>query len=289
MVRARIACASLALWRSESMGKDSLKAQDDRTGEVVDGSRNHGADMNITTDIKKLGVLFLLTMGLVACGQGPGSPATGSARTASNSKASDNSSTTAQSALLASGDPQAVVTNARQSLTRQKAYRVRSTSGLQNSDGRVSVREFVAPDRMHNIEDGREIIIIGKTMYVKKGDEWKNMGTQMSDMQEKMKEGVQQMSAAERTEATKGLTADYKSLGDEVLDGMPTSVYEMRSELDTKVEGAGPIVTITKFWIGKSDGLFHKEETNGAEAGMKIKITRTYEYDPDIKIEAPIP
>jgi hypothetical protein len=246
--------------------------------------------MSIATNIKKLAVLFLLTTGLAACGQTPGSPATGSTRTAtSNSKASDTS--TAQSALLAGGEPKAVVTNARQSLTRQKAYRIRSTSGAPISDGqaRTSVREFVAPDRMHNIENGREVIIIGKIMYVKKGEEWQNMGTQMSDMQEKMKEAVQQMSATERAEATKGLTADYKSLGDEMLDGIPTAVYEMRSELDTKVEGVGSIVTITKYWIGKSDGLFHKEETNGDEAGMKIKITKTYEYDPNIKIEAPIP
>jgi hypothetical protein len=111
----------------------------------------------------------------------------------------------------------------------------------------------------------------------------------MSDMQEKMKDQVQKMSAAEKAEATKGLTADYKSLGDEMLDGIPTAVYEMHSQLDTKVEGVGSIVTITKFWIGKSDGLFHKEESNGEEAGMKVKTTRTYEYDPSIKIEAPIP
>jgi ERCC4-type nuclease len=133
------------------------------------------------------------------------------------------------------------------------------------------------------------MIIIGKIMYIKKGGEWQNMGTQMSDMQEKMKEQVQGMRTAEIAEATKGLTADYKSLGDEMLDGIPTAVYEMHSQLDTKVEGVGSIVTITKFWIGKSDGLFHKEETNGEEARMKVKTTRIYEYDPSIKIEAPIP
>src|ERR1700687_5342125 len=104
-----------------------------------------------------------------------------------------------------------------------------------------------------------------------------------------MKERVQQMSAAERAEATKGLTGgDYKSLGDEMLDGIPTSVYEMHSQFDTKVEGVGPIVTITKYWIGKSDGLFHKEEINGEEAGMKTKTTMIYEYDANITIEAPI-
>jgi hypothetical protein len=241
-------------------------------------------------NLKKLAFLSLLTIGLAGCGHTGSLTAAGDKPGTSNSKAGDTS-TPAQAALLASGDPQAVVTNARQSSNGQQAYRVRSTSVVSIGGGqiRTSIREFVAPDRTHNIEDGREVITIGKIMYVKKDGEWQNLGTKMSDMQEKMKDQVQKMSAAEKAEATKGLTADYKSLGDEMLDGIPTAVYEMHSQLDTKVEGVGSIVTITKFWIGKSDGLFHKEESNGEEAGMKVKTTRTYEYDPSIKIEAPIP
>ena len=103
-----------------------------------------------------------------------------------------------------------------------------------------------------------------------------------------MKKGVQDMSPEERAAALKGLSADYKSLGDEVLDGVPTAVYELRSELDTHVEGAGPIKTITKIWISKSDGLIRKEVSEGDEAGMKVKTTSIYEYDPSITIEAPI-
>ncbi len=246
--------------------------------------------MSIANNFKKLAFLSLLTIGLAACGQTGSPTAAGNKTGASNSKAGDTA-TTAQPALPASGDPQAVVTNARQSLTSQQAYRVRSTSVVSIGGGqtRTSVREFVAPDRMHNIEDGQEIIVIGKTMYVKKDGEWQNLGTQMSDMAEKMKQRVQQLSPAEKAEATNGLTADYKSLGDEMLDGIPTAVYEMHGGFDTKVQGVGSIVTITKFWIGKSDGLFHKEESNGEEAGMKVKTTRTYEYDPGITIEAPIP
>ena len=245
--------------------------------------------MSIANTFKKLAFLSLLTIGLAGCGH-TGSPTAADKTPTSNSKAG-NTSTAGQPALLTSGDPQAVVTNARQLLNSQQAYRVRSTSVVSIGGGqtRNSVREFVAPDRTHNIEDGREVITIGNIMYVKKDGEWQNLGTRMSDMQEKMKDQVQKMSAAEKAEATKGLTADYKSLGDEMLDGIPTAVYEMHSQMDTKVQGVGSIVMITKFWIGKSDGLFHKEESNGEEAGMKVKTTRTYEYDPSIKIEAPIP
>ena len=246
--------------------------------------------MKISNNLKKLAFLSLLSMGLAACGHTGLLTAAGDKTPTSNAKA-DDTSTAAHRPLLASDDPQAVVTNAMLSLRTQQAYRVRSTSVVSAAGGQTttSVREFVAPDRTHNIEDGREVIIIGKIMYVKKGGEWQNLGTQMSDMAEKMKQRVQQLSPAEKADATKGLTANYTSLGDETLDGIPTAVYEMHGAFDTNVQGVGSIAMLTKYWIAKSDGLFRKEESDGEEAGMKVKTTRIYEYDPSIKIEAPIP
>jgi hypothetical protein len=246
--------------------------------------------MSIANNFKKLAVLSLLTIGLAACGHTGSLTAAGDKIPSSNSKASDPS-TPAQAALLASGDPQAVVTNAMMSLRTQQAYRIRSTAVMAGAgQGTTSVMEFVAPDRRHNIDDRREVITIGKIMYVKKDGEWKNMGTQMSDMADKMKDRVQQLSPEEKAEATKGLSVgDYKSLGDELLDGVPTGVYEMRSKFDTKQAGLPTIEMVTKYWIAKSDGLFRKEVSDGEEAGMKVKTTRTYEYDANIRIEAPIP
>jgi hypothetical protein len=247
--------------------------------------------MSIANNFMKLAVLSLLTIGLAACGHTGSLTAAGDKTPTSSSKAGDTS-TPAQAALLASGDPHAVVTNAMMSMRSQQAYRIRSTTTMAGVGGRGtnSVMEFVAPDRRHNIDDGREVITIGKIMYVKKDGEWKNMGTQMSDMVDKMKDRVQQLSPDEKAEATKGLNVgDYKSLGDEVLDGVPTGVYEMHSKFDTKQAGIPTIEMVTKYWIAKSDGLFRKEESNGVEAGMKIKTTKTYEYDPSITIEAPIP
>lgn len=190
---------------------------------------------------------------------------------------------------LTEGEPGAVVANAHQLLQSQIAYRVRSTSiTSMGGEPQISMREVVAPDRMHNVGDGHEIIVIGRVMYVKKGGAWQNMGTQMSDMTDKMKQGVQDMSPEERAAALKGLSGDYKTLADEVLDGMPTMVYELHSQLDTHVEGVGPITTITKIWVSKSDGLIRKEVSDGNEAGIKVQTTRIYEYDPNITIEAPI-
>jgi hypothetical protein len=255
--------------------------------------------MSITNIFMKLAFLSLLTIGLAACGHTDSLTAASDKTPTSNSKAVDTStsktgdtSTPAQAPLLSSGDPHTVVTNAMRSMGTQQAYRIRSTSLMAGAGGQgtTSVMEFVAPDRRHNIDGGREVITIGKIMYVKKDGEWKNMGTQMSDMVDKMKDRVQQLSPDEKAEATKGLNVgDYKSLGDEVLDGVPTWVYEMHSKFDTKQAGLPTIEMDTKYWIAKSDGLFRKQESNGSEAGMKIKTTKTYEYDPSIRIDAPIP
>lgn len=247
--------------------------------------------MSFTNNFKSLTFLCLLTIGLAACGQTVSPTAVGNNPAASNSKAGDTSSP-AQAALLASGDPQAVVTNAMMSMRTQQAYRIRTTALMVGAGGQgtTSVMEFVAPDRRHNIDGRREVITIGKIMYVKEDGEWKNLGTQMSDLTDKMKDRIQQLSPEEKAEATKGLSVgDYKSLGDELLDGVPTGVYEMRSKFDTKQAGLPTVEVVTKYWIAKSDGLFRKQESNGEEAGMKIKTTETYEYDPSIKIEAPMP
>lgn len=190
------------------------------------------------------------------------------------------------------GDAATAIQNAMQQLSRQKAYRSRSTSVADFGDRKpaVTVHEFVSPDRTHTIEPDREIIIIGKTMYVKEEGKWNNLGTQMSDMQAKIAARARGMSAAERANATKGLTGSYKSLPDEMQDGKATAVYEMRSQLDIPSQGGASlgVVTITKYWIGKPDGLLRKEESDGNVAGAKMKTTTVYEYDPNIKIEAPI-
>ena len=247
--------------------------------------------MSFTNKFKTLTLLSLMTIGLAACGHAGSPTAVGNNPAASNSKAGDSSSS-AQAALLASGDPHAVVTNAMMSMRKQRAYRIRSSAVMAGAgdQGTTSVMEFVAPDRTHNNDGRREVITIGKIMYVKENGEWKNLGTQMSDMTDKIKDRIQQLSPAEKAEATKGLgVGDYKSLGDELLDGVPTAVYEMHSQFDTKVQGVGSIEMVTKYWIAKADGLLRREESNGVEAGMKIKTTKTYEYDPSITIEAPIP
>ena len=250
-------------------------------------------NMKRILNLKDLGLLIVIsaiTIGLTACGFGTASSQSGN--TVSGNVSGKQTSAPA-AAPVAGTDAQTAVINAIGLQQRQPAYQVHTTStSSMGGQATTNTREYVAPDRMHMVSDGHETIVIGKAMYVKEGNTWKNMGTQMSDMTEKMKKGVEGLSPEERAAALKGLSGSYKSLGDEVLDGTATATYEMDSK--EEIDGGGSvgktsITTVTKYWIGKSDGLILKEEVNGDEMGIKIKSTSIYTYDPSVTIEAPMP
>ena len=237
-------------------------------------------------DMMAVALLIAAAAFLTGCGHGTAHTDTNTAGGTNGSKGAPPSP-----ALLAGDDPQTAITNASMQLRASSAYRIRKTTvfpkggaGLiEEGQSSSSITEYVAPDRFHNVGEGREVISIGKTTYIKKNGEWQNLGTQMSDMQDKMKKNVENMTAEEKAEATKGLTADYKLVGDEVLDATPTTVYEMHSQM----KGISDIVT--KYWIAKSDGLFRRQESTGTSSGVLVKTTAIYEYGSDVKIEAPIP
>ena len=211
-------------------------------------------------NLKDIGLLIAvsaITIALTACGLG-----TASSKGGGNAANSDTAGGKPTSAPVAGGDAQTTVSNAMQLRQSQPAYQVHTTSSSSmGGQPTTDTREYVAPDRIHMVSDRQETIVIGKVMYVKEGGAWKNMGTQMSDMTEKMKKGVEDMTPEERAAATKGLTASYKSLGDEMLDGTATATYEMDSKMETQAGGGVgniTITTVTKYWIGKSDGLILK-------------------------------
>ena len=165
--------------------------------------------MNIkrVLNLKDLGLLIVvsvITIGLTACGFGTASSQSGN--TVSGNASGKQASAPAQ-APVAGADAQTTVINAIGLQQRQPAYQVHTTStSSMGGKSTTATREYVAPDRVHMVSDGHETIIIGKVMYVKEGNTWKNMGTQMSDMTEKMKKGVEDMSPEEKAAALKGLS-----------------------------------------------------------------------------------
>ena len=135
--------------------------------------------------------------------------------------------------------------------------------------------EFVSPDR-YRIKTGNmmDMIIIGKTTYMKIGDKWQKMpselDTAISDMQTTFnKEGMKWVN-------------DVKYTGDDTVDGKSAYVYTYHAKGPEQI-GENE----SKLWIAKSDGLPLKVEAVYKSGTMK-SMTIEYDYKTPVSIEPPL-
>ena len=192
-------------------------------------------------------------------------------------------STTSAAPVQASGDPRQDVKKALTAMFAAKSFRARLTT----TTGNVMDMEFVAPDRFHtkgqSQSEGqppaREMIIIGKDTFVRLGNmEWRQVPAGMG-----LGETVQQFRPDVTSEMMK--REDIKFIGPDVLDGSPVLVYQYKLK--------GEEQHLWKMWIGSSDGLPRKNESE-AETDSEGKPIKTrmnviyYDYNTNIKIEPPV-
>ena len=153
-----------------------------------------------------------------------------------------------------------------------KAFRAKtSTTGLPGGTQESNL-EIVLPDRFHMTTSKLEMILIGKTMYIKTGTKWQKL-TQNIDL-----------SAVDpkKLEAELGVSKDVKLVGTDILDGTPTFVYQYT----TTIKGPPARTTTSKVWVGMADNLPRKRETE-PKAGQKTTTTY-YDYNANITINAPM-
>ncbi len=204
---------------------------------------------------------------------------------------SSSSTPTAAPTLVASADPRADVVKAMRASLNAKSYRTRRESTSSSSSNHIITAEFVAPDRMHITMEmdmpGRatvksEKIYIGKEAYARTGDApWQKDPMDMGDMLSQMRDPKLIDTITEKGEV--------KYLGTDTLNGVPMLVYQITIK---DLLGPGDI-TVTKEWIGATDGLPHQTESEsdidlGTGKRIHSKSTATvYDYNADIKIESP--
>jgi hypothetical protein len=194
--------------------------------------------------------------------------------------------------MTASADPRADVTKAMRASLAAKSYRSRMVITSSSGSNRTMTAEIVAPDRMRMTTEmdmpGRgtvknETIVIGKETFVKAGDApWQKNPMGMGDLIAQFRDSKAIDAIAEK--------AQVKYVGTDSLSGAPMLVYQytMKDLLGPGKDG------ISKIWIGATDSLQHQVESESdvdpLNTGKMIhtKITATfYDYDADIKIEAP--
>jgi outer membrane lipoprotein-sorting protein len=135
--------------------------------------------------------------------------------------------------------------------------------------------EFVAPDRFRiKTGPGLETIVIGKDVYL-------SMNGSFEKLPGAMDGSIPDLRATFNKEGRKWFS-DVKYVGEESVGGKPSLVYEYKNK------GEGNLgENDSKIWVGKDDGLPLKIESRYKRGNLKTMVIE-YEYDPNIKIEAPV-
>jgi hypothetical protein len=174
-----------------------------------------------------------------------------------------------------------------------KSYRIRveqvATVGQMHN---TQMGDYVAPDRLRVIIEAsldgrsskREMIVIGQQAYLKTPEgKWQKTQIDLQKLEfARLRDQIliDNLSKAEDS---------FVKFSGGVQDGMQAFVYEQTIEVEPK------LVTRSKttWWVRVADGLPHKEEivadTDFYGKPLNLKSTTTYyDYNADIKIEAPL-
>jgi len=138
--------------------------------------------------------------------------------------------------------------------------------------------EYEAPDRFYIAANGSEAIIIGTQVQINKnGSGWQSV--------EVPKQEVLQAVANFRDpflidKATASMT-DAALIGREVINGHNTLIYEFNTKFNY-------LPATNKIWIGSKDHLPYKMYSESVRNYVKHRFLFTYDYNPGLKINAPI-
>jgi hypothetical protein len=162
----------------------------------------------------------------------------------------------------------------------QQSFRVETTLTYDDYT-ETSLVEIVNPDRMRLISEDFEMIIIGDTMYVYDEGQWLEFPRMVENM-----DNLLLMVTDEDVEELRGGILDAQYVGEEMLDGERTRVYQF-SVYDEEFDTYGEV----KMWIAASDGLPRRVESipTGEEEllddGYMVNVYK--DFNTQISIEPP--
>lgn len=147
-----------------------------------------------------------------------------------------------------------------------------------DGDGQTPMKtelEFISPDR-YRIKTGNkmEMIVIGKTTYMKLGEKWQKMAMPLDST-------ISDMRSAFNKEGMKWFS-DVKYVGEDNADGKAAYLYTY--------QGKGPNnigENDSKLWVAKDSGLPIKIEAIYKSGNLK-SMTIEYDYESTVTIEPPV-
>ncbi len=182
--------------------------------------------------------------------------------------------TATATAVPTPANPGASLTNIFKTWGAVKSLRAKMTTTGGTTGTQEMTMEVVMPDKFHMVGKDIEMYLIGKNFYMKVGTKWQKMtmppGTNFD------------FANPQKIAATMGAQTDVKFLGAEVLDGVPTLIYQYT----TSIKGPPAQKYTSKVWVGAVDSLPRKSESE-PKPGQKTTVI-FYDYNANITIAAPI-
>ncbi len=171
-------------------------------------------------------------------------------------------------------NPGAALTNIFKAWGNVKSLRAKMTSTGAPTGTQEMTMEVVMPDKYHLTGKDLDMYLIGKAFYMKVANKWQKMN---------MPPGISfDFANPQKIAATLGAQTDTKFLGAEILEGVPTLVYQYT----TSIKGPPAQKYLTKVWVGALDNLPRKSESE-PKPGQKTTVI-FYDYNADLSIKAPI-
>jgi hypothetical protein len=169
-------------------------------------------------------------------------------------------------------DPKQALLDAYRGVVKLKSYRIISTTTAKTTS--QTILEYQAPDHFRMVTDRAETVVTPGQTYVKyRGGKWSMAPVDVSELIARFREPKE----LKEIEASQ----DFKLLGPETVDGVPTLVYQYTTALEGQK-------TISKVWLIAGKGLPWKKESTSDYASERVSSVLEYDYDRDIYIDPPI-
>ncbi len=185
-----------------------------------------------------------------------------------------------------SGNPLDLILNAEQSRLKQptRATIVSTDSATPNQSSTTTV-EYQPPDRIHEVMPSQEVIAIqNQGTWMKINGQWQKSPVDLAST----------IFASFSPQAIQELKNNIQVnqiqfAGPDILNGKPMWVYTYTTTFKG-TNGSGDYTATSKMWIGATDQLPYKVESDApslVNKGATVHSVITYDYDPSINIQAP--
>ena len=191
----------------------------------------------------------------------------------SNSVSTQKENSEKEKLVTVSENPREDIIKASKKFSQQDAFQATMDGkGEKNMHMKIA---FIAPDRYHiNNAPSMELIIIGKSTYMKLNGKWQKSPVNMGDSIPKMRDAFNE-------EGLKSL-GEVEYVGEDSVDGKTALLYRYKGNTVKDATAYD-----SKLWVGKDNGLPLKIEVKYPNGGALKEMTTVYDYDKAITIESP--